>query len=167
MELAVTSGKKARSSMARLAIRQAGAVVVGIALGGTAMAASTPAAPCEEVARNLQSLTVTPTDLVLQEDRLPGVASNIAVDGRQRQMNDEQSVTPLLYLTPRVAELLDSVFEDADPVAADAGIADGSPLSGNAPADLPESEIKSAPVTSIEKDDAVPLYQRRMFRTDI
>ncbi len=129
-------------------------------LNASAHAASTAVYPCEQVGRDLQSLEVPVGKLTLAVvDHVP---SDPAAIDEQSVITD--SVAPILYLTPRVTNIVDDVFRDA---------------SEKLPQETPEqpssspfagSDEKSDPIEALDGESeagVLPPFQRQMLRTDI
>lgn len=172
-EVDVAKGKETGKTLGRKLLRSS-ATIASLALLATtgAFAASKPLPPCDKVARDLQSLNVTVSDLSVTSDPAPnhqetalndvGEVETSPIDGS----SNEDSAAPILYLTPRVTTLLDTVFDNTfrAPLAPQESTEDVSKDSTNTPANAMH---KSAPVTVVEKDSVVPQFQRHMYRNDI
>lgn len=137
------------------------------ALVAAAFGANNPIAPCDHVARDLQSLEVTVNDLSIDIDLVPGPVENSLADALEASSLPQDTTAPMLYLTPRVATILEAVF-DSTATAPDSE-PDGE--EGEARDDLSNdshgAQQKSAPVTVIDKDAFLPRFQRHMYRKDI
>jgi hypothetical protein len=170
----VATGKETGNTLDSKLLRSS-AMLTSLAVLATtgAFAGSQPVPPSDEVARDLQSLNVTVSDLSVPSD----AASNrqaaalndlgdVAASPMESSNSGEDSAAPILYLTPRVTTLLDTVFDNTSraPLAPQEVSQDGSQDSTNTPANALQ---KSAPVTVTEKDSVVPQFQRHMYRNDI
>ena len=78
-------------------------------LNAGAYAASTAVYPCDQVGRDLQSLEVPVGELTL--DVVDHVPTDPAAIDERSAITD--SVAPILYLTPRVTNIVDDVFQTA------------------------------------------------------
>lgn len=142
-------------------------LALGTAWCASALGATSPISACDGA--DLQSLEVPVSELS------PSVVGHIAAEPDNAESVDAspvqvQSTLPMLYLTPRVAAILETVF-DAVAIETPASDSDGpddsplSPVAGDA------SQSDSSVISDIASDfeDAEPAssYQRQMFRTDI
>lgn len=138
----------------------AGLLVVA-ALPQTALAAKDTIVDCDRLASNLRSLDVPDTELPLDDvDHMTTDDSELLPAALE-----SKTVSPVLLLTPRVADLMQEVFNSlpADDAAAEKSANDK---------ELPEatSPAVSAPQQTIEADSTAPVlpsFQREMYRTDI
>lgn len=127
-------------------------------------AAAIAALPCDQqVARELQSL-----DVSVREITVTGVDHEIAaVDlsskepGEPANPTDDPMSTPTLNLNPRVANILDAVFDVNPDTATEAEQSD--PIEQ----DAKDSTSKSAPLTSINDDSETKGFHHQMYRKDI
>ena len=135
-------------------------LAAALMLNATAHAASTSAYPCDQVGRDLQSLEVPVGELTLAEvDHVP--TDPAAID-EQSAITD--SVAPILYLTPRVTNIVDDVFRTTSEKLSQETPQNpsSSPLAG--------SDEKSDLVETLDDEreaGVLPRFQRQMFRTDI
>lgn len=168
MEAAVhtTDTSPARGSCRfRIAAAAACVALLAVAWSSPGLAAARTSVGCDRVAHNLESLDV---------DTLAIEVVDLS-DVEQAEPSDAlaDSVAPFLFLTPRVAIILEDVFgdspadeaasEDTQMEAADAKEAKPatSPVVDNAP-------NVDAPVSPMYENAAIlPRFQRQMYRTDI
>jgi len=135
-------------------------LAAALVLNASAHAASSAVYPCDQVGRDLQSLEVPVGELTLAVvDHVP--TDPAAID-EQSAITD--AVAPILYLTPRVTNIVDDVFRTA---------------SEKLPQETPEQTSSSPLADSDEKSDPIevldeeietgvlPRFQRQMLRTDI
>jgi len=164
----VESGK-GKSTLQRLRpVTLAGVVCLGLATTGSALAANTPVVPCDEVARDLRSLTVARSDLSVSINDSGSIQDNTNTDSVDADAATEDPTAPMLYLTPRVATILETVFDnDAESHAGENSGDSADATDDGQRNESFESQQKSAPVTAIDKDAVVPQFQRHMFRKDI
>lgn len=156
-------------------------LVLGGAWYSTALGATDSTTACDRTA-DLRSLEVPVSDLSAS------VVGHIAVepdDANDESLNarpaQAESTAPILYLAPRVAVILQNVFsavaietpplkspDPAQSLATESLSQDESPLSPLSPvagdASQPDSSELIDPAAEVE---AVPRFQRQMFRTDI
>jgi hypothetical protein len=143
----------------------AGVACLGIA--SSAIAANTSVVPCDEVALDLRSLKVANSDLSVKINETSNLADSQSADSVDAGSATQDRAAPMLYLTPRVATILETVF-DNEATPRDGEDIDNSAESAERPAnELLDSQQKSAPVTVIDKDAVAPRFQRHMFRKDI
>jgi hypothetical protein len=132
------------------------------------LAAAHAAVGCDRTAQDLKSLDAGPL-------RIEGVDLSDVAGSPESSDNLTESVAPLLFLTPRVASILEDVFGDSDgakrvakatPVKADPEQQKpaSSPVVDNA-----STQDRAAPVASPMYEHAaiLPRFQRQMYRTDI
>ena len=129
-------------------------------LNAGAYAASTAVYPCDQVGRDLQSLEVPVGELTL--DVVDHVPTDPAAIDEQSAITD--SVAPILYLTPRVTNIVDDVFQTAsDKLPQETPKQpSSSPLAG--------SDEKLDPIEALDEESeagVLPRFQRQMLRTDI
>ena len=148
------------------------AVLGGISLlvalwSSPGLAAAHAAVDCDQVAHNLQSLDI---------DRLAVETVDLAsVSGSPESSDDPaESVSPLLFLTPRVASILQDVFGDSDEAepAANEEAAQSPAAMQPQPATSPVVDNANpvelaAPSGMYEHAAILPRFQRQMYRTDI
>ncbi len=157
-------------------------LVLGGAWCSTALGAAASTAACDRTADLLRSLDVPVSDLSAN------VVGHIAVE--PGNANDEslnadpaqaESTAPILYLAPRVAVILQNVFSavaietppldsrnSAQSFATESLSQDESPLSPVA-GDASQSDSSELidPASAGAEVEAIPHFQRQMFRTDI
>lgn len=137
--------------------------VLALALSGAAVAA--PSAACDRARTSLENL-----------DLLSGGELNVrfadSMIGPELPRGGDElrgSKTPYLFLTPRVASILENIFGDDDAAAASPAPEDDaaeetatSPVAENTLAAPAEGDAPAA-----EHGDTLPNFQRQMYRTDI
>lgn len=127
------------------------------ALAGAALAAPCAGGDCGDGSEALGGLAIAAQELHLHSVDLGGEAEDATAV--------PDSVAPLLYLTPRVASILEDVFGDTR--AADAVIdePDAAAAAGDAaPGDDPKPY---GPLSQAGNAEHLPKFQRQMYRTDI
>lgn len=144
----------------------AGAFTLAVGAWSTpALAAAHAAAGCDKTAQDLKSLDV---------DHLRLEAVDLSEVSPESPDTLSESVAPLLFLTPRVASILQDVFGDSDAVrsAEDAVAVKSAPEEQEEPASSPV--VDNAPggaepaVSPMYEHAAIlPRFQRQMYRTDI
>jgi hypothetical protein len=131
------------------------------------LAAAHTAVDCDQVPHDLQSLDI---------GQLAVEAVDLADVSEAPETSDDltESVSPLLFLTPRVASILQDVFGDSDEAepaakqeirpapAAERPKPAASPVVDNA-----GSAELAAPSGMYEHAAILPRFQRQMYRTDI
>lgn len=138
----------------------AGLLVVAVA-PQSAFAAKDTIVDCDRLASNLRSLDVPATELPLDD------VDHMATDDAELlpPALESEAASPVLLLTPRVADLMQEVFNSLPGDEADSK----KPASDDeAPA--ARSPAVSMPQLSIETDETapdMPSFQREMYRTDI
>jgi hypothetical protein len=150
-------------------------IMLGVAAGCLALLASAWTSPvlaaartsvgCDKVAQDLQSLDVD--TLAIEVVDLSGVS-----EAPEKSDELADSVAPLLFLTPRVATILEDVFGDSDDEAeaveeAKAQLAETKQAK---PATSPVVDNTSTPdldAPMYENAAILPRFQRQMYRTDI
>lgn len=156
----------AKGSSRRLLGVTAGCLaLLAAAWSSPGLAAARSSVGCDKVAHDLQRLDID--TLAIEVVDLSDVSGS---PEKPDELAD--SVAPLLFLTPRVATILENVFGDSE----DAEAADQSqPVkSGEArPATSPVVDNANAPdmdaaVSPMYENAAIlPRFQRQMYRTDI
>lgn len=138
------------------------------ALHSTALAATGTNSPCATEARDLTSLDVNHDALAVErvdhDSPEPEVDSLAAMEAESAETS-----TPLLYLTPRVTNLLRDIFRIQKGPAQDSKSMSKSlsPLAGST--DNVETTISGeevAPLAGAE-EEVLPNFQQQMFRKDI
>jgi hypothetical protein len=153
-----------RVQLKRTIISGSSALAAVLMLSAPAHAASRFVVPCDQVGRELKSLALPVNALTVDVvDHTPTDPN--AID-EQSVITD--SVAPVLYLTPRVANILRDVFGTTI-----------EELPQELPDDRPAQPSSSPFADSDQKSDAVepadtgnetselPHFQKQMFRTDI
>lgn len=146
----------------RIIISGLSVLAATLMLNATARAASSPANPCELAGRDLKSLAV-PAD-ALTVDLVDHVPTDPAAIDEQSAVADPDPVAPILYLTPRVTNILRDVFgmSAADLPAETPEQTSSSPL-----ADSDENSDAAEPAEAAPETNDLSRFQQQMFRTDI
>ncbi len=134
-----------------------------ILLGSSAVALGANSVDCDRSARDLSSsdeLVVTVVDLTDGE-------TNIGIErSLDAASADDESIAPHLYLTPRIASILDDVFEEESATSDESTDAAMTPI-----ADRSDEASKTAqPDTddpTVDVQPAIIRLHREMYRTDI
>lgn len=139
----------------------------------SALAASGPA--CDNSGHRLQTLNVSVEALAPETVEHVGVvAETTAVPAPPDAVNE--AIAPLLYLTPHIAAILNSVFESSDNTAPDrpqpspGPVTETSkaPTAASAPqATASDTDDGSAPANAVFRSDDIARFQRQMYRKDI
>lgn len=141
--------------------------LAGVALAGLlAAAGAATAAPCadEDCRDLLRGLISPPLALHAPSVRTVDLGD---VDSADPASAAATSVTPLLYLAPRVASVLEEVFGDERSTAAPelpTAELPPAPLAGARAVDESEGYTPLAPADNAGE---LPKFQRQMYRTDI
>jgi hypothetical protein len=148
------------------------AAVGGVALlaagwSAPGLAAAHPSAGCDKLTRSLQGLDI---------DRLAIEVVDLSDVSESPEASDDltESVAPLLFLTPRVATILEHVFGDSEEALAEVRV-ETAPANADKrePATPPVVDNAGAPdidapVSPLYENAAIlPRFQRQMYRTDI
>ncbi len=126
---------------------------------------------CNKEARELTSLNVSRE--ALSADRVDLVTNESEPASLEAQSSANDANAPLLYLTPRVANLLRDVFQttgDEAPVTATDELP-SSPLADSVnnrldENDFPDKSDDIPPAISVE-EEILPRFQQQMYRKDI
>ena len=154
-----TQGKTVQARLGA-AIATTAALLLGITLSGTALAASSLSLDCHGKKKDFMAEPAPTSELSVNVVDLTDTETNL----EQAAEGDDESLAPLLYLAPRVASILDDVFEGDEEDTAVTEPATMAPMA--------ESSDDAAPVTT-EADDALTVQpallriHRQMYRTDI
>lgn len=164
-----SSGRKSPARKRTIVPRLARTAVLcslgSFALAGAAFAAPCADGDCGDGSASLDGLAMAAQDLHLRSADLGDAqaASGAAAP---------DSVAPLLFLTPRVASILEDVFGDTQ--AADAVIDEAEPDAAAASDAAPEDDPKLyGPLSQAGNTEQagnaehLPKLQRQMYRTDI
>lgn len=150
-----------------------GAVLLSVLISHSALAATDSYVDCDRLASNLRSLDVPAAAFPATDMEL-----NAGADGEELvavlESENNDSVAPVLLLTPRVATIMRDVFNASMAETDEVAVLDetetevpalASPPQANAPRTaLPDSSIAD---DRNENNRYVPRYQRQMYRTDI
>lgn len=137
----------------------------------SALAAS---GPCDNSGRRLQTLSVSVEALAAQPvDHVGVTLEATAVPKPAESVN--QAVAPLLYLTPHIAAILNSVFENADVLASQEPVTQETVTEASKPAttaSAPQAtasdvEDETTPVNNMFRNDDIARFRRQMYRKDI
>ncbi len=138
---------------------------------GSALSATTTAVSCDDLTRDLRSLEIPAGALsVATVDHVTIEPAPSDIELLDAESTPAETAAPFLFLTPRVASFLKDIFEvsgeveDQDTV----GETSSSPVaeSERIP-DLSELLAEPVPAGARENEINLPLFQQRMFRTDI
>lgn len=143
--------------------------VLLILSAGTAFSASKSVNDCDSVKRDLMSLEVPQNTLSLSnvdhasDDATP---ASLNADGVIDDIENLGEVSaPILYLTPRVTDLLQDVFSGARKSSRPATEMTSSPLADSA--EEPDSAVLDIENDASTDDEMLPTFQQQMFRKDI
>ena len=166
---------KKGSNRSVLYVATGGLALLAAAWSPPGLAAAHAAVGCDRSAQALKSLAVDSLriEVVDLSDALSNALSDVS-GSPESSDNLTESVAPLLFLTPRVASILEDVFGDSDgarqvakpPVKADPEPRKpaSSPVVDNASA---EDRTEPAASPMYEHAASLPRFQRQMYRTDI
>lgn len=135
------------------------ALLLGTTLSGTALAASSLSLDCHGKKKDFMAEPASASELSVNVVDLTDTEANL----EQAAEGDDESLAPLLYLAPRVASILDDVFEGEE----DTAVTEPATM-----APMAESSDDAAAVTT-EADDTLTVQpallriHRQMYRTDI
>ena len=143
-------------------------LAASLLLSSASLAASPSIVPCDQVSRDLKSLEVPAAALTVDRvDHAPAdpVAAN--PDSIDEQTSFTDSVAPILYLTPRVTNIVRDVFgttseELTEEAARQPSTSPGAPMAG---ADQKAEKVESSDVEYETSD--LPRFQQQMYRKDI
>jgi len=154
-----------RAQLMRYIMSGLSALAAALMLSATTLAASNSVVPCDQVSRNLKSLEVPIAALTVDDvEHVPTDRRAVDPNAIDTESHLTDAEVPILYLTPRVTNILRDVFG-----ATTEGLPSDLPMQPSS-SPLADSE---ALADSIETADAVnetsdlPHYQRQMFRKDI
>lgn len=135
-------------------------LAAALMLSATAYAASNAVVPCEQVGRDLQSLTIPVDELAVDAvDHAP-----IDPEIIDQQSAVTESVAPVLNLRPRVTNILRDVFG----TTAEELIQETSEQVSSSPlADSDENTDAVEPDDATGDETEIPRFQQQMLRTDI
>lgn len=159
-------------------------LVAGTALSGAALAATNTVDDCERLGSELKSLSVPSSELPLQDIGHMDTEESrklAALSSGDSPLAAESLATPVLMLTPRVANIMREVFgalpadlDDGASAAADPledDVADAEPTEASIPAApivrAPQAVFPGAAETDSSQNRFIPRFQRQMYRTDI
>jgi hypothetical protein len=144
----------------RIAFPGLSVFTAALLLSATTHAATNAVVPCEQVGRDLQSLSVPVDELkVATADHVP-----INPDVIDAETAVNEPVAPILNLGPRVTNILRDVFDTTtnELLPETSEQATASPL-----ADTDDQKDASEANDETVEETRLPLFQRRMLRTDI
>ncbi len=138
----------------------------------SALAASGPAG--DNSGRRLQTLTVSVEALAAQPVDHVGVTAEAAVTPKAAATVN-QAVAPLLYLTPHIAAMLNSIFDNTETVASPETVTRESVIEVSKPAtptSAPQAttsdvEDQTTPIDTVLPSNDIARFQRQMYRKDI
>ena len=150
----------------RFVVCSLSALATSLILSVSALAATDSVIPCEQVGRDLKSLNVPVNSLTVNAvDHVvidPDASDPDAIS-TERLVNDLEA--PVLFLTPRVTQILRDVFG----VTTEEQAPDPTVRESSSPVADREEAIDSAisPTDVVNEVIDLPHYQRQMYRTDI
>ncbi len=153
-----------------------GAALFSVLLSHSALAATDSYVDCDRLATSLRSLDV-PAEAFPAAD----MELNASVDGEELaaalETENNDSIAPVLLLTPRVATIMRDVFNASVPTETiEATVADETEAKAEVPAatspplvSAPRAALPDSPLDEdrSENNRYVPRFQRQMYRTDI
>jgi len=167
--------------IARRAIGLASALLLVCGWNAAALGATGPASDCQELSKSLKSLETPVIELSFTLVDLPetDVELGLVTPSEPIRAVDStaDSTAPYLFLTPRVASMLREVFDDAsDKEVSELVLTTPSSVGSRKESVLPpvaEGTSGQSPLTTLEEIElstpvqAIPRFQRPMYRTDI
>lgn len=135
----------------------------------SALSATTTEIECDTL-RDLKSLDIPADELSARSvDHVSIGPDPSGIELLDAQDVPSETVAPFLYLTPRVASLLRDIFDATREIRDQTGIRDfsSSPIA-ESDRDSDIFELLDEPDQATVNDEIdLPLFQQRMFRTDI
>lgn len=139
-------------------------LAAALMLNATAFAASGSLDPCDQADRNLKSLEVPVAALTV--DVVDHVPTDPAAIAEQSAITDPAA--PILYLTPRVTNILRDVFGTmTDKLPLESANERPQQPSSSPLADSDKKSDAIEPAESEDETSALPRFQQQMHRTDI
>ncbi len=136
----------------------------------SALAASGPA--CDNSGHRLQTLSVSVEALAAEPvDHPDATEETVAVATAAGSVN--QAVAPLLYLTPHIAAILNSVFDGAEvmhsqePVNQESVSEASKPAKAASAPQATASDMEDESTPAVFRSDDIARFQRQMYRKDI
>jgi hypothetical protein len=144
----------------------------------SALSATTTSIECDDLIRDLRSLEIpTETLSVTTVDHVSIEPISSDIELLDAQSASSETAAPFLFLTPRVASVLRDIFEvprEQLPDQDEASETTSSPFvntletaESNHIPDISELLDQSDPAGTTDNEINLPLFQQRMFRTDI
>jgi hypothetical protein len=139
----------------------------------SALAASGPT--CDNSGHRLQTLSVSVEALAAEPVEHIGATAETGAAPKPAD-SANQAIAPLLYLTPHIAAILNSVFESTDVAPSQEPVTRESvpeaPKPANAASAAPHAtasdvEDDTVPASSVFRNDDIARFQRQMYRKDI
>lgn len=157
-----------RTQQIRYIISGLPVLAASLLLSSTSFAASPSIVPCDQVGRDMKSLevpsTALPVDRVDHAPADPVAANPDAVDAHTTVTD---SVAPILYLTPRVSNIVRDVFgTTSEEFPEETRLQHStSPVAPVADADQNTESADSSDLDNESSD--LPRFQQQMYRKDI
>lgn len=153
-----------RAQPMRTIISGLSVLAAALMLNATAYAASGTLDPCDQADRNLKSLEVPVAALIVDVvDHVP--TDPAAIDAQSAVMDP---AAPVLYLTPRVTNILRDVFgTTAEQLPLESPNERQQQPSSSPLADSDEKSDAVEPAAVVDETNALPRFQQQMRRTDI
>lgn len=136
---------------------------------GTALGASKSVNDCQSVKRDLISLEISQNTLSVQNVDHPSEDTATVGLNSEDNVEDIENLgdvsAPILYLTPRVSDLLQDMFSAPKSSDEPVGEMTSSPLADS----IEESDSTGLDIESdaAADDELLPTFQQQMFRRDI
>lgn len=157
--------------------RIAGLTAISVFLAGwsaTALSATTTSVECDDLIRDLRSLEIPAEALsVTKVDHVSIEPISSDIELLDAQSASSETVAPFLFLTPRVASVLRDIFDishelwDRDVSSAPSSSPVAETLDSERIPDISELLDQTDPGGGADTAIDLPLFQQRMFRTDI
>jgi len=137
----------------------------------SALSATTTEIECDSVIRDLKRLQVSVEALSVRHvDHVSIEPDPSGIELLHAQDASSETVAPFLYLTPRVATLLRDIFDATREIRDQDGFREisSSPIAEyDRVSEILEILDDAGPAAPANDEIDLPLFQQRMFRTDI
>jgi hypothetical protein len=171
VEVAVDSRNPEKGRKSLVSVTFVASIVAASCWSASAFGRTQTETDCSAVARALQSLEAPVESLSVNTvDHVAIDAGAAELDSINIETASADSGTPLLYLTPRVANALRDIFDNRQETGAPDAMTElsSSPIAETEDvAERPERPDDTIPKSDGEAEIALPLLQRQMYRTDI
>jgi len=166
----VTSGVPHKRFVHTSLAAPAAMLVLLCSTSSVALGATESVVNCDEDSGALTSLRIPHSPLsVSRVDHATADSDPVELKSLESDIAEADNNVPLIYLTPRVADLLQNVFDshESDKVLKNRGETPSSPLADSIDEQDSSNQLDEFKPNADVENEILPRYQQQMYRKDI